>query len=66
LISAACQQRAASLSAQRRLQSAAGETIAYKNYGALDVATSLVGHLSFGALTGLLYGVFHSGAGLAL
>ncbi len=33
---------------------------AYKNYGALDVATSFVGHLSFGLLTGLLYGLLHS------
>jgi hypothetical protein len=39
---------------------------AYKNYGGLDVATSLVGHLSFGALTGILYGYFHSGGGSGL
>jgi hypothetical protein len=39
---------------------------AYRNYGALDVATSFVGHLSFGVLTGILYGVFHSGGGNAL
>ncbi len=39
---------------------------AYRNYGALDVATSFVGHLSFGLLTGILYGVFHSGGGSGL
>jgi hypothetical protein len=39
---------------------------AYRNYGALDVATSLVGHLSFGVLTGILYGLFHSGGGSSL
>jgi hypothetical protein len=39
---------------------------AYKNYGALDVITSLVGHLSFGAITGILYGYFHSGGGSGL
>jgi hypothetical protein len=37
--------------------------LAYKNYGALDVVTSLVGHLAFGTLTGILYGYFHSGGG---
>ncbi len=36
---------------------------AYKNYGGLDVATSLVGHLAFGAVTGVLYGLLHSGGG---
>ncbi len=39
---------------------------AYKNYGALDVATSFVGHMSFGVLTGILYGYLHSGGGSAL
>lgn len=39
---------------------------AYKNYGALDVATSFVGHLSFGLLTGIFYGLFHSGGGTSL
>jgi hypothetical protein len=39
---------------------------AYKNYGALDVVTSFVGHLSFGAVTGILYGYFHSGGGSGL
>ena len=39
---------------------------AYKNYGALDVVTSFVGHLSFGLLTGILYGFFHSGGGAGL
>ncbi len=33
---------------------------AYKNYGALDVATSAVGHLMFGLLTGVIYGLLHS------
>jgi hypothetical protein len=36
---------------------------AYRNYGAPDVVTSLVGHLTFGVLTGILYGLFHSGGG---
>ncbi len=36
---------------------------AYKNYGALDVITSLVGHLAFGTLTGIFYGYTHSGGG---
>lgn len=31
---------------------------AYKNYGALDVVTSFMGHLIFGLTTGLLYGSF--------
>jgi hypothetical protein len=39
---------------------------AYKNYGSLDVVTSLVGHLAFGTLTGILYGYFHSGGGSSL
>ena len=39
---------------------------AYKNYGALDVVTSFVGHLSFGTLTGIFYGLFHSGGGAGL
>jgi hypothetical protein len=39
---------------------------AYRNYGALDVATSFVGHMSFGLLTGILYGYFHSGGGSGL
>jgi hypothetical protein len=49
------------------LDPATGQTgtqgLAYKNYGALDVVTSLVGHLAFGTLTGILYGYFHSGGG---
>jgi hypothetical protein len=40
--------------------------LAYRNYGALDVATSFAGHLSFGVLTGALYGLFHSGGGSGL
>jgi hypothetical protein len=39
---------------------------AYRNYGALDVVTSFVGHLSFGILTGILYAFFHSGGGSGL
>ncbi len=39
---------------------------AYKNYGPLDVATSFVGHMSFGVLTGILYGYFHSAGGSGL
>lgn len=44
----------------------ASRAFAYRNYGALDVATSLVGHLTFGVLTGVLYGLFHSGGGSGL
>ncbi len=33
---------------------------AYKNYGALDVMTSFVGHLTFGLLTGIIYGALVS------
>ncbi len=33
---------------------------AYRNYGALDVATSFVGHMMFGLSTGILYGLLHS------
>lgn len=36
---------------------------AYRNYGALDVATSLMGHLIFGASTGIFYGLLHSAGG---
>jgi hypothetical protein len=39
---------------------------AYKNYGGLDVATSFVGHMAFGVLTGIFYGYFHSGGGSGL
>ncbi|MDP9445150.1 MAG: hypothetical protein M3P83_12690 [Actinomycetota bacterium] len=39
---------------------------AYRNYGALDVGTSFVGHLAFGLLTGIFYGLFHSGGGTGL
>ncbi len=40
---------------------------AYKNYGALDVLTSLMGHLIFGLSTGILYALLHSmgGSGIA-
>ena len=37
--------------------------LAYKNYGPLDVVTSLVGHLVFGLSTGVLYGLLHSMGG---
>jgi len=33
---------------------------AYRNYGALDVATSLAGHLTFGLVTGVVYGLLAS------
>ncbi len=40
--------------------------LAYKNYGALDVAISFVGHTAFGVLTGIFYGYLHSGGGAGL
>lgn len=40
--------------------------LAYKDYGTLDVVTSLVGHLGFGTATGILYGYLHSGGGSGL
>ncbi len=36
---------------------------AYKNYGALDVATSFIGHMGFGLSTGIVYGLLHSMGG---
>jgi len=39
---------------------------AYRNYGGLDVATTVVGHLAFGLVTGITYGYFHSTGGSAL
>ncbi len=36
---------------------------AYKNYGTLDVATSFAGHLTFGLLTAILYGLLRSDGG---
>jgi hypothetical protein len=39
---------------------------AYRNYGALDVATSFVGHMSFGLFTAIFYGSFHSAGGTGL
>ncbi len=39
---------------------------AYKNYGALDVATSFMGHMIFGLSTGALYALFHSQGGSGL
>lgn len=40
-----------------------GQGFAYKNYGALDVGTTVVGHLMFGLSTAVLYGLFHSRGG---
>lgn len=37
----------------------------YKNYGALDMATFLMGHMSFGLLVGILYGYFTGGINAA-
>jgi len=37
--------------------------LAYKNYGALDVATSFIGHMGFGLSVGILYGLLHSMGG---
>jgi hypothetical protein len=37
----------------------------YKNYGALDMATFLMGHMSFGLLVGILYGYFTGGLNAA-
>ncbi len=33
----------------------------YKNYGPLDMATFLMGHMTFGLLVGILYGIFARG-----
>ncbi len=38
----------------------------YKNYGPLDMATFLMGHLSFGLLVGVLYALFTRGLAAAL
>ncbi len=43
-----------------------GQGLAYKNYGALDVATSVVGHLGFGLSMAIVYGLLHSGGGSSL
>lgn len=43
-----------------------GQGLAYKNYGALDVATTFVGHLGFGLSMAIFYGLLHSGGGLDL
>ncbi len=37
----------------------------YKNYGALDMGTFLMGHMSFGLLVGILYGIFTGGSDAA-
>lgn len=39
---------------------------AYRDYGALDVATSFIGHMSFGVLTALFYALLHPSGGSAL
>jgi hypothetical protein len=36
---------------------------AYKNYGALDVGTSFMGHLIFGLSTGIFYALLHAMGG---
>ncbi len=36
---------------------------AYRHYGALDVATSFVGHMAFGVLTAIFYALLHSMGG---
>jgi hypothetical protein len=36
---------------------------AYRSYGALDVATSFIGHLGFGLATGIFYGLLHPNGG---
>lgn len=43
-----------------------GQGLAYKNYGGLDVATSVVGHLAFGLTTAIVYGLLHSRGGTDL
>jgi hypothetical protein len=43
-----------------------GQGLAYRKYGALDVGTSVVGHLMFGLSTAILYGLFHSQGGSTL
>ncbi len=40
-----------------------GQGVAYKNYGALDVATTVVGHLGFGLSVAIFYGLLHSNGG---
>ena len=40
-----------------------GQGLAYKNYGAFDIVTSLVGHLGFGASVGIFYALLHTDAG---
>jgi hypothetical protein len=39
---------------------------AYRNYGALDVATSFVGHMSLGLFTAVFYALLHPNGGSAL
>jgi hypothetical protein len=36
---------------------------AYRNYGALDVVTSFVGHMSFGLFTAVFYALLHPNGG---
>ncbi len=45
---------------------AGGQGLAYKNYGALDVATTLVRHLAFGLSAAILYGLLQSHGGTGL
>ncbi|MBW3651724.1 MAG: hypothetical protein KY458_14250, partial [Actinobacteria bacterium] len=40
-----------------------GQGLAYKNYGPLDVATSVVGHLGFGLSMAIFYGLLHTDGG---
>ncbi len=39
---------------------------AYRKYGALDVATSFIGHVSFGMLTAVFYALLHPNGGSGL
>ncbi len=43
-----------------------GQGLAYRRYGALDVGTSVFGHLMFGLSTAVIYGLLHSDGGLEL
>ncbi len=39
---------------------------AYRNYGALDVATAFMGHMAFGVLTAVFYALLYPNGGSAL
>lgn len=43
-----------------------GQGFAYRNYGPLDVATSVVGHLGFGLSMAIFYGLLHPDRGSGL